>query len=310
MRVAIIERKRFGGTCVNTGCIPTKTMVASARAAYMARRGADFGVMIGGGIKVDMKRVKARKDEIVRGSTAGVENWLKSTENVTVYEGHGRFEGPRSVRVGDELLEADKVFINVGGRAAVPPIPGIESVKYLTNTGMMEVDFLPGHLLVLGGSYIGLEFGQMYRRFGSEVTIVQRGPRLIAREDEDVSAAVREILEGEGVTVCTDTGDQRIESRNGGISIKMKCGGAPREVVEPTCSWRRAGSPTRTTWVSTRPGSRWTRGATSGWTTSSRRTCRGCGPWGTSTERGRSPTPHTTTSRSSRRTCSMVTRDG
>ncbi len=231
MRVAIIERKRFGGTCVNTGCIPTKTMVASARAAYMARRGADFGVMIGGGIKVDMKRVKARKDEIVRGSTAGVENWLKSTENVTVYEGHGRFEGPRSVRVGDELLEADKVFINVGGRAAVPPIPGIESVKYLTNTGMMEVDFLPGHLLVLGGSYIGLEFGQMYRRFGSEVTIVQRGPRLIAREDEDVSAAVREILEGEGVTVCTDTGDQRIESRNGGISIKMKCGGAPREVV-------------------------------------------------------------------------------
>ena len=231
MRVAIIERKRFGGTCVNTGCIPTKTMVASARAAYMARRGADFGVMIGGGIKVDMKRVKARKDEIVRGSTAGVENWLKSTENVTVYEGHGRFEGPRSVRVGDELLEADKVFINVGGRAAVPPIPGIESVKYLTNTGMMEVDFLPGHLLVLGGSYIGLEFGQMYRRFGSEVTIVQRGPRLIAREDEDVSAAVREILEGEGVTVCTDTGDQRIESWNGGISIKMKCGGAPREVV-------------------------------------------------------------------------------
>jgi pyruvate/2-oxoglutarate dehydrogenase complex dihydrolipoamide dehydrogenase (E3) component len=136
----------------------------------------------------------------VRGSTAGVENWLKSTENVTVSEGHGRFEGPHSVRVGDELLEADKVFINVGGRAAVPPIPGIGSVKYLTNTGVMEVDFLPGHLLVLGGSYIGLEFGQMYRRFGSEVTIVQRGPRLITREDDDVSTAVREILEGEGVT--------------------------------------------------------------------------------------------------------------
>ncbi len=230
MKVAIIERKRFGGTCVNNGCIPTKTLVANARAAYMARRRADFGVIIQGHISVDMKRVKARKDEIVHGSTTGVEKWLKSTENLTVYEGHGRFEGPHAVQVGEELLEADKIFINVGARAAVPPIPGIEGVRYLTNSAMMEVDFLPEHLLILGGSYIGLEFGQMYRRFGSEVTIIQRDPRLVSREDEDVSAAVQEIVQNEGVAVITDTSDQQIESRNGKIAIRMKCGGAPREV--------------------------------------------------------------------------------
>ena len=231
MRVAVVERHLFGGTCVNTGCIPTKTLVASARAAYMARRGADFGVMIGGEVTVDMKKVKARKDEMVRGSNQGVEKWMKAMENATVYEGHGRLEAPTTVRVGGDLLEADKIFIDVGARAAIPPIPGLEDVDYFTNTQMMELDYLPEHLLVLGGSYIGLEFGQMYRRFGSEVTVIQRDSRLVSREDEDVSEAIREIVESEGVTVCTDTRDLKIEDRGGRIAIQMICGGAPREVV-------------------------------------------------------------------------------
>jgi pyruvate/2-oxoglutarate dehydrogenase complex dihydrolipoamide dehydrogenase (E3) component len=231
MKVAVIERHLFGGTCVNTGCIPTKTLVASARAAYMARRGADFGVVIDGNVTVDMKKVKERKDEMVRGSNQGVENWMKTMENATVYEGHGRFEGPGTVRVGENLLEAGKIFINTGTRAAIPPIPGLESVDYFTNTQMVELDYLPEHLLVLGGSYIGLEFGQMYRRFGSEVTIIQRDARLVSREDEDVSDAIREIIEGEGVTVCTDTGDISIEDRDGKIAVQMMCGGTPREVV-------------------------------------------------------------------------------
>ena len=200
LRVAIIERKRFGGTCVNTGCIPTKTLVANARAAHIARRAADYGVMTTGSIIVDMKRVKERKDAVVRRSNEGVEKWLKSTEKLTVYEGHARFEDAHRVRVGDELLEADKLFINVGARASTPPLPGLDEVRYLTNSSMMDVDFLPEHLLIVGGSYVGLEFGQMYRRFGSEVTIVEMGPRLIQREDEEVSEAIREILENEAST--------------------------------------------------------------------------------------------------------------
>ena len=198
-RVAVVERKRFGGTCVNTGCIPIKTLVASAQAAHVARRAADFGVVLGSPVRVDMKRVKARKDAVVRRSNEGVEGWLRGMANCTIYAGHARFEGQRSVRVGDEVIEADKIFINVGGRAAIPPIQGLDAVPYLTNSSMMDVDFLPKHLIILGGSYIGLEFGQMYRRFGSEVTVIERMPRLIDREDEDVSAAIRQILEEEGM---------------------------------------------------------------------------------------------------------------
>jgi pyruvate/2-oxoglutarate dehydrogenase complex dihydrolipoamide dehydrogenase (E3) component len=201
MKVAIVERKLFGGTCVNTGCIPTKSMVASAYAAHLARRAADFGVTIDGGVSVDMKRVKERKDAISGKSRVGVETWLKHTENCTVYEGHARFESPREVSVGEDRLTADRIFINVGGRAAVPPMPGLEHVEYLTNSTMMGVDFLPRHLIVVGGSYVGLEFGQMFRRFGSQVTIVEMGPRLIQREDEDISAAILEILEREEINV-------------------------------------------------------------------------------------------------------------
>ncbi|MFQ5839143.1 MAG: FAD-containing oxidoreductase [Candidatus Methylomirabilales bacterium] len=231
MKVAIIERKLFGGTCVNTGCIPTKTLVASARAAYMARRGADFGVMVGGSIAVDMQKVKTRKDGVVRRSNQGVENWLKNLENCTVYEGHARFEGPHVVRVGEERLEADEIFINVGARAFVPPFSGLQSVPYLTNSSMMEVDFLPEHLIIIGGSYIGLEFGQMYRRFGSRVTIVERGPRLIKRDDEDVSDAVKEILENEGVTIRLEAECIDAERRGEKVVVNLDCGKGAREVT-------------------------------------------------------------------------------
>src|SRR5216683_2953486 len=176
MKVAVIERGLFGGTCVNTGCIPTKTLVASAYAAHMAHRAADFGVTIGGSVGVDMQRVKARKDEVSGKSRTGLESWLKSTPNCTVYQGHARFESPREVSVGGARLAADRIFINVGGRARIPEMTGLDQVGYLTNSSMMHVDFLPRHLLVVGGSYVGLEFAQMYRRFGSEVTILEMSP--------------------------------------------------------------------------------------------------------------------------------------
>jgi pyruvate/2-oxoglutarate dehydrogenase complex dihydrolipoamide dehydrogenase (E3) component len=200
MKVAVIERHLFGGTCVNTGCIPTKTLVASAYAAHMAQRAADFGVETGP-VRVDMKRVKARKDEISGRTRMSVESWMKSLPNATVYHGHARFASRHEVTVGDERLTAERIFINVGGRALVPPMPGLDQIAYLTNSTMMDVDFVPPHLIVVGGSYVGLELGQMYRRFGSEVTIVEMAPRLIQREDEDVSAAIREIVESEGIAV-------------------------------------------------------------------------------------------------------------
>jgi pyruvate/2-oxoglutarate dehydrogenase complex dihydrolipoamide dehydrogenase (E3) component len=201
MKVAIVERKLFGGTCVNTGCIPTKTMVASAYASHMARRAAEFGVAIDGGVSVDMRRVKARKDVVSGQARIGVETWLKEMGNCTVFEGHARFESPRDVSVGPDRITANRIFINVGGRAVVPHMPGLERVEYLTNSSMMEVDFLPRRLIILGGSYVGLEFGQMFRRFGSKVTIIEMGPRLIQREDEDVSVAIKEILEREDINV-------------------------------------------------------------------------------------------------------------
>ena len=231
MKTAIIERKLFGGTCVNVGCIPTKALVASARAAYMARRGADFGVAIDGSVSVDMEKVKARKDGVVRQSNEGVTNWLKTMENLTVHEGHGRLESATSVRVDGELLEADRIILNVGARARVPDMPGVDDVDYLTNSSMMEVDFLPEHLIIVGGSYIGLEFAQMYRRFGSRVTVVEMGDRLIARDDEDVSAAVKEIVEAEGVEVRLKAECVALAKRGDGVAMNVSCEPAPEEVV-------------------------------------------------------------------------------
>jgi len=230
-KVAVIERKFFGGTCVNTGCTPTKTLVASAYAGYLARRAGDYGVTIGGPVGVDMKAVKARKDAVAGASRRGVERSLKTLEGCTVYEGHARFVGTKKVAVDGVVLDADRIFINVGGRALVPSIPGLDQVPYLINSSMMDVDFLPQHLIVLGGSYIGLEFAQVYRRFGSEVTVVELAPRLIAREDEDVSSAVAEFLKEEGVDVRVDSKVVGVEKRGNRIAVKVESTGKISQVV-------------------------------------------------------------------------------
>ncbi len=201
MKVAIIERKLFGGTCINTGCTPTKTMIASAHGAHMVRRAADFGVLNNGPASVDMKLVKSRKDAISGQSRTGIESWLRGMTNCTVYQGHARFVSSKEVSVGPERLTADRIFINVGGRAVSPQMPGIDAVPHLNNSSIMDVDFLPRHLIIIGGGYVGLEFAQMYRRFGSEVTIIETASHLARHEDEDVSDAIREILEHEGVNV-------------------------------------------------------------------------------------------------------------
>jgi pyruvate/2-oxoglutarate dehydrogenase complex dihydrolipoamide dehydrogenase (E3) component len=230
-KTAIVERKLFGGTCVNVGCIPTKTLIASARAAHVARRGADFGVVVGGDITVDMARVKARKDAVVRQSNEGVTKWLRNAPNLTVLEGHARLESPRTVRVNERLLEAREIFLNVGGRASMPDMPGVTEVSYLTNSSMMEIDFLPEHLVIIGGSYIGLEFAQMYRRFGSRVTVVEMGPRLIAREDEEVSAAIQKILEGEGVEIRLNARCITVAKRGNGVAAGLSCEGGPPQAT-------------------------------------------------------------------------------
>jgi pyruvate/2-oxoglutarate dehydrogenase complex dihydrolipoamide dehydrogenase (E3) component len=230
-KVAILERKLFGGTCVNTGCTPTKTLIASAYAAHIARRAANYGVTIAGAVKVDMKAVKARKDAVVAPSHNGVERSLKTLAGCTVYEGHGRFVAEKKVAVNGSELTADRIFINVGARAAIPPIPGLDRLPYLTNSSMMDIDFLPPHLVILGGSYIGLEFGQAYRRFGSEVTVIELGPRLIAREDADVSQAVADFLKEEGIDVRVDSKVIGVEKQGNAIGVKIESAGKTSQVV-------------------------------------------------------------------------------
>jgi pyruvate/2-oxoglutarate dehydrogenase complex dihydrolipoamide dehydrogenase (E3) component len=230
-KTAIIERKLVGGTCVNNGCIPTKTLIASARAAHVARRAADYGVVLECPVRVDMPRVKGRKDAIVRQSNQGVTDWLARTPNVTLIRGHARFEGPNTVGVNGDVLEADQIFVNVGGRATVPDMQGLANVPYLTNSSMMDVDFLPEHLIIVGGSYIGLEFAQMYRRFGSRVTVIEMGARLIGREDEDVSAAVQAILEAEGIAFRLKATCLDVTRHDAGIVANVSCDEAPRQIA-------------------------------------------------------------------------------
>ncbi|HEY2843101.1 MAG TPA: FAD-containing oxidoreductase, partial [Bryobacteraceae bacterium] len=230
MTVAIVERGKFGGTCVNTGCIPTKAMVASAYAARLAGRAAEFGVTLPSQPGIDMKRVSARKEEIVAPTRDGLESNLKNLANCMVYQGHARFETAHEVSVGDAKLAADKIFLNVGGRAVIPSIPGLDQVPYLTNSSMMQVDYLPEHLIILGGSYIGLEFGQMFRRFGSRVTIIEGGPRLVSREDEDVSEAITDILQREGIQVRSGSKCTGIAKQDNEIVAHLDTGGVPSEV--------------------------------------------------------------------------------
>ena len=223
MKVALVERKLFGGTCVNTGCMPTKTLVASAYAAHLARRSAEYGVAIESPINIDMKRVKARAETVSTNARTSVEKWLRGMDGLTVIEGHARFEGPDVVRVGVSLLRAPRIFINVGGRATVPDMPGVGTVDYLTNTSILKLGTIPRHLVVVGGSYVGLEFAQMYRRFGAEVTVVERAPRLIAREDEDVSETVQEILTDEGISVRTSATCIGFKPHPDGVAVDVDC---------------------------------------------------------------------------------------
>lgn len=230
MNVALIERKLFGGTCVNTGCMPTKALVACAYAAHLARRGGDYGVVTGE-VRIDMAKVKSRADTVAHNARTNVENWLRGMERCTVIRGHARFEGPDTVRVGDETLHAPRIFINVGGRALVPDMPGIDDVDYLTNTSILQLDRVPDHLVVVGGSYIGLEFAQMYRRFGARVTVIEKGPRLVGREDVDVSDAICGILEREGIAVRTHAECIRFARHAHGVAVGVDCTDGEPEII-------------------------------------------------------------------------------
>jgi pyruvate/2-oxoglutarate dehydrogenase complex dihydrolipoamide dehydrogenase (E3) component len=231
MSIAVIERHLFGGTCVNTGCIPTKAMVASAYAAHLARRAGEFGVGIHGSIAVNMPQVKARKDAISQRSRAAVEKGLRGLKNCVVHQGHARFQSAREVQVGDAILSADRIFINVGARATVPSMPGLDQVPYLTNSALMNLEVAPPHLLVVGGSYVGLEFGQMFRRFGSEVTVIEMGPRLIAREDEDVSTAIHEILTSEGINLRVNARCIRVSAEGQTVTVHLDCEAGQPSIV-------------------------------------------------------------------------------
>jgi pyruvate/2-oxoglutarate dehydrogenase complex dihydrolipoamide dehydrogenase (E3) component len=229
-KVAIIERKFFGGTCINTGCTPTKTLIASGYAAHLTRRAAEFGVILSGTPGVDMKAVKARKDAVTAASRAAVERSLKELQGCAVYEAHAMFIGPKQIKIADEVLRADKIFINVGGRAVIPSIPGLDEVPYLTNSSMMNVDFLPAHLIVLGGSYVGLEFAQLYRRFGSDVTVIEPSPRLISREDEDISHAIADILQAEDIDIRVNSKAVGVKKQGAGIAVTIEGAGTRSQV--------------------------------------------------------------------------------
>jgi pyruvate/2-oxoglutarate dehydrogenase complex dihydrolipoamide dehydrogenase (E3) component len=231
LKVALIEREHYGGTCVNDGCIPTKTLVASARTAHVARRAVEYGVNVGGAVSVDMKAVMARKDRIVQQSVDGLTQWLRGTEGLDLVRGHARFTGPHHIEVSGRALTAPKIFINVGGRAVLPNWPGLDSVPVLTNTSIMSLDVLPAHLIVVGGSYIGLEFAQMFRRFGAQVTVLEAADRLIAREDIDVSSEVQAILEREGVRFLLGVRNARVQRRGEHIRVSCDAGDAAHEIT-------------------------------------------------------------------------------
>jgi len=226
MKTVIIERSHMGGTCVNNGCMPTKAMVASARVAHMARRASDYGVSVGGAVSVDMKAVKARKDKIVETSAKGLVDWIEGTENLELVWETARFSGPREITAGDRVFAAPRIFINTGGRPVVPDWPGLAGISYLTNESIMDLDVLPEHLIIVGGSYIGLEFAQMFARFGSRVTVVEHGDRLIGREDPDVSDTIRQVLEGEGIAIHLNARDIAVSAmEGGGVKLNANAGG-------------------------------------------------------------------------------------
>jgi pyruvate/2-oxoglutarate dehydrogenase complex dihydrolipoamide dehydrogenase (E3) component len=230
MTVAIVERKLFGGTCVNAGCTPTKALVASAHAAYVARRAADFGVNVKGSIEVDLARARARADTVVRAFRTGIEGTLRNTERATVFRGQAKFESPTTVRVGDEVLVSDRVFINTGGRPFVPTMRGVEGVPFLTSTSMLALDSVPRRLVVVGGSYVGLEFAQMYRRFGAEVTVIEKMARLLPREDPDVCDTVHGIFDREKIAVRLEAECISFSRAERGVVVHLECHSGDKKV--------------------------------------------------------------------------------
>jgi pyruvate/2-oxoglutarate dehydrogenase complex dihydrolipoamide dehydrogenase (E3) component len=231
LAVAMIEHHLFGGTCVNTGCTPTKTLVATAEVAYQARRAGEYGVTIGGAVSVDMRAAQARKDAIVAQSREGLEKWLRGMERCTVFQGHACFDSPHTVRVGDDIISAERIFVNVGGRAIVPDMPGVNEIPYLTNTSILELQSLPRHLVIVGGSYIGLEFAQMFRRFGSQVTVIEKGRNLLWKEDDDICASITQIFADEGIAVRTEAECIRFARRGQDILAGVSCKDGEPEVV-------------------------------------------------------------------------------
>jgi pyruvate/2-oxoglutarate dehydrogenase complex dihydrolipoamide dehydrogenase (E3) component len=231
MKVALVERHQLGGTCVNTGCMPTKALVASAYAAHLARRAGDYGVMIDGPIRIDFDIVMKRARNVTRNARAGLESWIEGIANVTLMRGHARFESHDTLRIGGALIAAPRIFLNVGGRAAIPDLPGVRDVPFLTNSSLLALEQLPRHLIVVGGSYIGLEFAQMFRRFGSAVTVVERLDRLVPREDEEISESIRTILEGEGITIRTKAECISLKMHEGAPAIGVDCAEGPPEII-------------------------------------------------------------------------------
>ena len=230
--VAVIERHLFGGTCVNAGCTPTKTLIASARIAYDARRAHDYGVDLPtASVAVNMRTVQARKRRVVDAAKTGLENWIRGLQNCTVYKGHARFESARSVSVDGQLLASDQIFINVGGRPRIPDFPGIDSVAFLTSTSLLELEELPAHLVIIGGSYVGLEFAQMYRRFGSEVTVVEKEPRLLSHEDPEVCGAIQAALEAEGIQIRLGAECIQLAHDAASVTANVHCSEGPPQVA-------------------------------------------------------------------------------
>ncbi|MEO9229732.1 MAG: FAD-containing oxidoreductase [Devosia sp.] len=231
MQVVLVERHLVGGTCVNTGCMPTKALVACARVVHQVRRAADYGVLLGGDIGIDMPRIMARAHQVTENARQGLESWLDGMDHLTLLRGHARFDGPHTLRVGDETLTAPQIFLNVGGRARIPEMPGIHEIDYLTNTSILQLDAVPRHLVVIGGSYIGLEFAQMFRRFGAQVTLVEQQARLVAREDEDISEAIRDVVDAEGVVVRTQAECIAFARHPEGVTVQLDCSTGAPEVV-------------------------------------------------------------------------------
>lgn len=234
-KIAVVERKLFGGTCVNTGCTPTKTMIASAEVAQRARDAARYGVHVSGDVKVSLAEVKKRADEIVMKSRNGLESMLTSLENCTVLRGTATFISDHKMRIsgkdGDQEIEAERFFLNVGGRAAVPDMPGVKEVPFLTNTSLLQLETLPEHLIVVGGGYIGLEFAQMFHRFGSKVSVVEMGPRLASHEDPDVSDAIAELFRKEGIDLRLDAKCIAFSHSDKHVCVHMECAEGDPEVV-------------------------------------------------------------------------------